>query len=62
MKMKYEKYDNKNMEYEKWRKYFAKHLRIAARNPLQNVQEVSKVAKIRGNCAYGVGRALTVDS
>ena len=46
MKMKYEKYDNKNMEYEKWRQYFAKQLRIAARNPLQNVREVSKVAKI----------------
>ena len=46
MKTKYEKYDNKNMEYEKWRQYFAKHLRIAARNPLQNVREVSKVAKI----------------
>lgn len=23
MKMKYENYDNKNMEYEKWRQYFA---------------------------------------
>ena len=46
MKMKYEKYDNKYMEYEKRRQYFAKHLRIAARNPLQNVREVSKVAKI----------------
>ena len=62
MKMKYEKYDNKYVEYEKRRQYFAKHLRIAARNPLQNVREVSKVAKISGNCAYGVGRALTVDS
>ena len=45
MKRKYEEYD-KHMEYEKWRQYFAKHLRIATRNPLQNVREVSKVAKI----------------
>ena len=55
MKMKYEKYDNKYVEYEKRRQYFAKHLRIAARNPCKMFGKFRKLQKYEGIVHMGLG-------
>ena len=53
--MKYEKYDNKYVEYEKRRQYFAKHLRIAARNPCKMFGKFRKLQKYEGIVHMGLG-------